>query len=224
MDGRPCGRRVMTRVRRAAAAGRADRGSSPLLVACGGAASYAAPDGAVIVLGIDGLDYHLMRDLIGQGRLPNLARLARRARFTPLATSIPPQSPVAWSTFITGLDPGEHGIFDFIHRDPETLESYLSTTRTDAAGRIVDARPLAVPAARPAGSSCCAGARRSGRCSRRAAIETTIMRMPANFPPSGTATRELSGMGTPDMLGTYGTSRSSRPSRRRSSGRTSRAA
>jgi hypothetical protein len=35
-------------------------------------------------------------------------------------------------------------------------------------------------------------------------IETTIVRMPANFPPSGTATRELSGMGTPDMLGTYG--------------------
>ena len=36
-------------------------------------------------------------------------------------------------------------------------------------------------------------------------IETTIIRMPANFPPSGTATRELSGMGTPDLLGTYGT-------------------
>ena len=36
-------------------------------------------------------------------------------------------------------------------------------------------------------------------------IETTIVRMPANFPPSGTATRELSGMGTPDLLGTYGT-------------------
>ena len=36
-------------------------------------------------------------------------------------------------------------------------------------------------------------------------VETTIVRMPANFPPSGTATRELSGMGTPDILGTYGT-------------------
>ena len=36
-------------------------------------------------------------------------------------------------------------------------------------------------------------------------IDTTIVRMPANFPPSGTATRELSGMGTPDLLGTYGT-------------------
>ena len=36
-------------------------------------------------------------------------------------------------------------------------------------------------------------------------IETTIVRMPANFPPSGKATRELSGMGTPDVLGTYGT-------------------
>jgi len=36
-------------------------------------------------------------------------------------------------------------------------------------------------------------------------IRTTIMRMPANFPPSGTATRELSGMGTPDIIGSYGT-------------------
>ena len=36
-------------------------------------------------------------------------------------------------------------------------------------------------------------------------VRRTIVRMPANFPPSGTATRELSGMGTPDLLGTYGT-------------------
>src|SRR5688572_19649502 len=79
----------------------------------------------VVVLGIDGLDYHLVRDLIDHGRLPHLARLGDGGRFTPLATTTPPQSPVAWSTFITGLDPGEHGLFDFIHRQPATIEPFL---------------------------------------------------------------------------------------------------
>ncbi len=157
----------------------------------------------MIVLGIDGLDYHLVRDLIGQGRLPNLARLGEGGRFTPLATSTPPQSPVAWSTFITGLDPGEHGIFDFIHRHPDTLESFLSTSRTVPPGRMLTLGRWQFPL-------------QAGRVEllrqgtpfwevlEARGIETTIVRMPANFPPSGTATRELSGMGTPDMLGTYG--------------------
>ena len=85
----------------------------------------------VIVLGIDGLDYQLTRDLIAQGRMPNVAKLAARGTFAALGTSTPPQSPVAWSTFMTGLDPGQHGIFDFIHRDPKTMEPYLSTTKTE---------------------------------------------------------------------------------------------
>src|SRR5262245_9561956 len=80
----------------------------------------------VIVLGFDGMDYQLTTELIAQGRLPNLARLAQSGSFAPLASSIPPQSPVAWSTFITGTDPGQHAIFDFIHRDAKTLEPFLS--------------------------------------------------------------------------------------------------
>jgi hypothetical protein len=97
-----------------------------------------APAGPrVVVLGIDGLDYHLTRDLMAQGRLPHLERLGGRGGFAPLATTTPPQSPVAWSTFITGLDPGAHGIFDFIHRHPETRESFLSTSRTVPPGRML---------------------------------------------------------------------------------------
>ena len=157
----------------------------------------------VIVLGIDGLDYHLVRELIGQGRLPHLAKLGEGGRFTPLATTTPPLSPVAWSTFLTGLDPGAHGIFDFIHRHPETIESFLSTSRTVPPGRMLTLGRWQFPLA---------GGRvellRHGtpfwEALEARGIETTIVRMPANFPPSGTATRELSGMGTPDMLGTYG--------------------
>ncbi len=157
----------------------------------------------VIVLGIDGLDYHLVRDLIDRGRLPHLARLGDGGRFTPLATTTPPLSPVAWSTFLTGLDPGEHGIFDFIHRQPATLESFLSTSRTVPPGRMLTLGRWQFPLE---------GGRvellRQGtpfwEVLEQRGVETTVVRMPANFPPSGTATRELSGMGTPDMLGTYG--------------------
>jgi predicted AlkP superfamily phosphohydrolase/phosphomutase len=158
----------------------------------------------VIVLGFDGLDYALTRDLVAQGRMPNFKRLAERGSFAPLETTIPPQSPVAWSTFITGLDPGAHGIFDFIHRDPQTLVPFLSTSKTEEGGRSLTLGKWQVPL-----SGGTVELLRRGQpfweVLEDRGVETTIVRMPANFPPSGTATRELSGMGTPDILGTYGT-------------------
>ncbi len=158
----------------------------------------------VIVLGFDGLDYELTRQMIAAGRMPAFARLASTGTLAPLATTIPPQSPVAWSTFITGLDPGGHGIFDFIHRDPKTMTPFLSTTKTEAGGRTLTIGRWQLPL-----SAGRVELLRRGRpfweVLEDRGIETTIIRMPANFPPSGTATRELSGMGTPDILGTYGT-------------------
>jgi predicted AlkP superfamily phosphohydrolase/phosphomutase len=158
----------------------------------------------VIVLGFDGMDHGLTRDLMARGRLPNFQRLAQSGAFAPLGTSIPPQSPVAWSNFITGLDPGAHGIFDFIHRDPKTMVPYLSTSKTEAGGRTLKAGKYQIPL-----SSGSVELLRRGKpfweALEEKGIETTIIRMPANFPPSGTATHELSGMGTPDILGTYGT-------------------
>lgn len=173
-----------------------------LATGCGGRTHVVAGQ-KVIVLGIDGFDHQLTRELLAAGRLPNLARLAQQGGFTPLATSTPPLSPVAWSTFITGLDPGAHGIFDFIHREPDTLASFLSTSRTVPPGRLLTLGPWQFPL-----SSGRVELLRGGEAFWEAlearGIETTIVRMPANFPPSGKATRELSGMGTPDMLGTYG--------------------
>lgn len=171
------------------------------LVACGG---HASTGRRVIVLGFDGLDYELTRDLMARGRLPNFSKLAARGSFAPLGTSIPPQSPVAWSTFITGLDPGQHGIFDFVHRDPKTMTPYLSTTQVEPPGRMLTLGKWQMPL-----SSGSVKLLRQGQpfweVLEDHGIETTIVRMPANFPPSGKATRELSGMGTPDILGTYGT-------------------
>lgn len=169
---------------------------------CGGG-SQGRTGQKVIVLGIDGFDHQLASDLLATGRLPHLARLAAQGGFQPLATSIPPLSPVAWSTFITGLDPGAHGIFDFIHREPTTLESYLSTSRIVPPGRMLTLGPWQFPLS--AGRvELLRGGTAFWDVLEQHGVETTIVRMPANFPPSGTATRELSGMGTPDMLGTYG--------------------
>ena len=158
----------------------------------------------VIVLGLDGLDFHLTRDLMAQGRLPHFAQLAARGGFSPLGTSIPPQSPVAWSSFITGLDPGGHGIFDFVHRDPKTMTPYLSTTRTEPPRHFVSVGRWQLPLSAGRVELLRKGLAFWDLLAERG-IDTTIVRMPANFPPSGTATRELSGMGTPDLLGTYGT-------------------
>lgn len=171
--------------------------------ACGWRSSEASAR-RVIILGFDGMDHALTTRLMAEGRLPNLAKLAASGSFTPLATSIPPQSPVAWSSVITGLDPGAHGIFDFIHRDPETMLPYLSTTRTTPGGRSIKWGGYQFPLSGGSvellrrGSAFWEALGREG-------IETTIIRMPANFPPSNTATAELSGMGTPDLIGTYGT-------------------
>lgn len=174
-----------------------------LAAGCGGGRSHVRAGQRVIVLGIDGFDHALTTELLSAGRLPNLARLAAQGGFRPLATSTPPLSPVAWSTFITGQDPGAHGIFDFIHRQPDTLEQFLSTSRTVPPGRMLTLGPYQFPLS-GGRVELLRGGTAFWEVLEARGIETTVIRMPANFPPSGTATRELSGMGTPDMLGTYG--------------------
>ena len=78
--------------------------------------------------------------------LPNLDRLRRQGDFKPLATTIPPQSPVAWSTFITGMDPDGHGIYDFVHRDPATYLPLSSMSKSPTPAPHLQNRPLRDPA------------------------------------------------------------------------------
>ena len=96
----------------------------------------------VIVIGMDGMDPVLMRQMMDRGELPAFKKFAERGSFSKLRTTTPPQSPVAWASFITGADPGVHSIFDFVHRLPETLQPYLSTSRTfEAASTMLDGPP-----------------------------------------------------------------------------------
>ena len=88
------------------------------------AAAEGAPAGArkLVVLGFDGVDAKLASRWMDEGKLPNLAKLRAQGTFSPLRSTIPSQTPVSWSTFSTGLNPGRHGIFDFLKRDPQTYK------------------------------------------------------------------------------------------------------
>jgi predicted AlkP superfamily phosphohydrolase/phosphomutase len=88
-------------------------------LALAGAALAAAPvPGRIVILGFDGVDAHIVEEMLARGELPNLAALRARGGYAPLTPTIPAQTPVSWATFSTGLDPGGHEIFDFLKRDP----------------------------------------------------------------------------------------------------------
>jgi len=157
----------------------------------------------VLVLGVDGMDPVILGELIREGKLPHFERLIREGSFSELGTSNPPQSPVAWSNFITGKNPGGHGIFDFIHRDPENFIPYLSTSKVEPPGRSIKLGKWRIPLA--SGSI---ELLRRGKAFweilEENGIQTTIYKIPANFPPEPESSRSISGMGTPDILGTSG--------------------
>jgi predicted AlkP superfamily phosphohydrolase/phosphomutase len=169
----------------------------------------------VIVIGIDGMDPVLTASMMKEGQLPHLAKLAAAGGFSPLGTSIPPQSPVAWANFINGSGPGSHGIFDFIHRHPHQqctpFYSAAETVPGEGAWEVGDHRlPLDfwpfnhTPPATVL--------RRQGvpfwDFLDEVGVPTTFYDLPSNYPPSPSQHghhRCIAGMGTPDMLGTYGT-------------------
>jgi predicted AlkP superfamily phosphohydrolase/phosphomutase len=168
----------------------------------------------VLVIGADGMDPIRVEKLMAEGRLPNLARLRSEGGFRPLTTSIPPQSPVAWSNFITGAGPGVHGIFDFIHRDPQKpAVPYWSGNMIKAVSEK-DPWPLPWPMRgyQYPRSTYENELRRRGTPFwshlDAAGIPVYLYRLPADYPPTkseaGNAS-SLGDMGVPDALGNQGT-------------------
>jgi predicted AlkP superfamily phosphohydrolase/phosphomutase len=169
----------------------------------------------VIIIGIDGMDPRLCERMMAEGLLPNLAKLRAGGGFSPLGTSTPPQSPVAWATFINGAGPGDHGIFDFIHRHPEDqcspFYSAAETIPGEGAWEVGDHRlpldfwPFNHKLPRTV-------LKRQGTpfwdYLDAAGVPSTFYDLPSNYPASPSHHghhRCLSGMGTPDMLGGFGT-------------------
>jgi len=81
----------------------------------------AAPRGGLrraLVLALDGATWDVAGPLVEAGRMPNLAALLAGGRRQPLPSTVPPMTFPAWSSFMTGLGPGRHGIFDFTQKEP----------------------------------------------------------------------------------------------------------
>lgn len=157
-----------------------------------------------VVIGLDGLDPTRVRRFMDRGLLPNLAALAKRGCFHDLATTNPPMSPVAWSSFATGVLPAKHGIFDFLTRDPRTYQPDLSSAEVRPPRRHVDLGPYRIPLGRPTVKMM--------RRSRpfwddlgRHGVRSSILRVPITFPPDRFEGTMLSAMCVPDLEGTQGT-------------------
>ena len=145
----------------------------------------------VIVIGLDGLEPTIVESMLERAELPNLARIRQSGFYSRLRTTYPAQTPVAWSSFATGTNPGGHGIFDFISRDPQTylpdaaLSHFERPKNAFSAPRVINQRkgePL-------------------WNVLSRAGIPSVVLRCPCTFPPDEINGRMLAGVGVPDLRG-----------------------
>lgn len=158
----------------------------------------------VIFLGLDGLDPNLAEKWMGEGKLPHLSRLREQGSYQRLRTTFPALSPVAWSTFATGVNPGRHNIFDFLNRDLRTYAPELSSAKVRPPAKVFKLGKWIIPLCRASVEM-----RRKSepfwKILGRNAISSTILRVPITFPPEPFKGRLLSAMSTPDLRGTQGT-------------------
>jgi predicted AlkP superfamily phosphohydrolase/phosphomutase len=158
----------------------------------------------LIFLGLDGLDPSLAERYMKEGKLPNLSRLREQGSFHRLRTTFPALSPVAWSTFATGVNPARHAMFDFLNRSLSSYMPYLSSSRVSGPAKILKLGKYRIPLSRPIVEM-----RRKSRTFwqilGQRQIASTILRVPITFPPEKFNGRMLSAMCTPDLLGTQGT-------------------
>jgi predicted AlkP superfamily phosphohydrolase/phosphomutase len=158
----------------------------------------------VVVLGLDGLDPGLALRLMREGRLPHFQKLAEKGVFRPLDTANPSISPVAWSTFSTGVDPSRHAIYDFLTRDPCTYGPILSSTDIRAAKRVANIGRYLVPIGKPRIKLLQKSQAFWKQLGDRH-IFSIIQRVPITFPPVPFRGLLLSGMCVPDLRGSQGT-------------------
>lgn len=157
----------------------------------------------LIFLGLDGLDPRLTERFMAEGKLPNFVRLQQLGSFTRLRTTFPSLSPVAWSTFATGVNPAKHNIFDFLNRNTKSYVAELSSARVNNPRRILKLGKYRIPLSAPTVEML----RKSQpfwKLLGQHNIGCTILRVPITFPPEKFNGRVLSAMSTPDLRGTQG--------------------
>jgi hypothetical protein len=155
----------------------------------------------LLILGFDGMDPTLLDRWMKAGQLPNLSRLASTGGVRPLATTHSPESPTAWASFATGVNPGKHNIYDFLVRDTATYLPDLGMVRREPARFLLGYVPIAKPKlfSIKGGTSFWVTAGQAG-------VRSSILTVPVTFPPEEVPNGELlSGLPLPDIRGTMGT-------------------
>ncbi|MFQ5490149.1 MAG: alkaline phosphatase family protein [Phycisphaerae bacterium] len=145
----------------------------------------------MVVLGLDGMSPVLVDEFMAAGLLPNLKKLAEQGTYRRLGTTLPPLSPVAWSSFLTGSNPGKHNIYDFLTRDKRNYMPSLSSVHISGGKKpIVRLLRKGVPFWNVLGQH---------------GIFSNVIRVPITFPPEKFHGVLLSAMCVPDLRGSQGT-------------------
>ena len=156
-----------------------------------------------VILGLDGMDPALTEKFLAEGKLPNFAGLREQGCFKPLVTTIPSISPVAWSSFQTGSNPGKHNIFDFLTRDKQSYRPRLSSVDIRGPRRKVSLGKYQFPLGK-ADIRLLRKGKPFWKILGEYGIFSNIIRVPITFPPEKFHGVSLSGMCVPDLRGTQG--------------------
>jgi hypothetical protein len=136
----------------------------------------------VVIVGFDGMDPELASRFMSEGKLPNLSKLRDSGTFRPLRTTFPAISPVAWSTFQTGVNPGKHNIYDFLARDLKNYLPFLSSAQISEPKRRLRIGKYSLPL----GKSGVKGLRKGTpfwHWLGKAGVFCSVIRVPVTFPP-----------------------------------------
>jgi predicted AlkP superfamily phosphohydrolase/phosphomutase len=174
-----------------------------IALACSGPARRPASrfSQKLVILGFDGMDPHLLQQWMSEGKLPNIAKLAKQGGFYPLQTTHSPESPTAWASFATGVNAGKHNIYDFLVRDTTTYLPDLGMVTRTPAKFLFSYFPIAKPQIHSirGGTSFWVTAGKDG-------VRSDVLTVPVTFPPENVDNgRLLSGLPLPDIRGTMGT-------------------
>lgn len=163
-----------------------------------------AATGRVVILGFDGVEPSIVREMMAQGELPNLKSLSDAGSFKELGSTIPPQSPVAWTSFTTCKNPGGHNIFDFIRRDPTPEKGpfpYVGTGKVDPAELDKDGKVV-----KPAEAISYRKGDAFWKVADEQGSKSTILNVPFAFPADDLDNgKMLCGLGVTDLRGTTST-------------------
>lgn len=84
----------------------------------------------VFAIGLDGTPHSLLVKWTQEGNLPNLAKVLKTGSLVRMNSTRPDVSSVAWATFMTGMNPGKHGVFGFVDRIPDSYDIYIPNLHT----------------------------------------------------------------------------------------------